>query len=365
MLKDRKNLWLLVWPAGMIIYAAARFSPFIAEYVFARGVYRVYGTVMSFITGWLPFSLAEWLLIAVPAAFAIWIVVSVFNIIINKEARVTRALNLVRGILVVPGVIFLWFMIGAGTNYYRYEFSSFSGLEIQKSTVDELHQLCRELVLKTNQAREEAVSSQQVFISSYSNRERGRQAHEAMKKLAEKYPVMKGYYPYYKPVFFSRVMSRFEITGVYFPWTVESNVNVDIPDYTIGATVCHELSHLRGFMREDEANYISYLACVGSDSPELKYSGYMLALTYSLNSLNGASPILHYQVVSCLSEGVLEDMREHNRYWKQFENTVYSEAGEKMNDTYLKANNQTDGTFSYGRMVDLLLAEQRASKTNE
>ncbi|MEI3307330.1 MAG: DUF3810 family protein [Eggerthella lenta] len=30
------------------------------------------------------------------------------------------------------------------------------------------------------------------------------------------------------------------------------------------------------------------------------------------------------------------------------------------NDTYLKANNQSDGMRSYGRMVDLLLAEQRA-----
>ena len=30
------------------------------------------------------------------------------------------------------------------------------------------------------------------------------------------------------------------------------------------------------------------------------------------------------------------------------------------NDTYLKANDQADGMRSYGRMVDLLLAEQRA-----
>lgn len=31
-----------------------------------------------------------------------------------------------------------------------------------------------------------------------------------------------------------------------------------------------------------------------------------------------------------------------------------------VNDTYLKANNLTDGVHSYGRMVDLLLAEARA-----
>ena len=46
-------------------------------------------------------------------------------------------------------------------------------------------------------------------------------------------------------------------------------------------------------------------------------------------------------------------------YWEQFEDTVLSTAGEKMNDTYLKANSVEDGTKSYGRMVDLLLAERR------
>jgi hypothetical protein len=30
-----------------------------------------------------------------------------------------------------------------------------------------------------------------------------------------------------------------------------------------------------------------------------------------------------------------------------------------MNDTYLKANAQSDGVASYGRMVDLQLAEYR------
>ena len=37
-----------------------------------------------------------------------------------------------------------------------------------------------------------------------------------------------------------------------------------------------------------------------------------------------------------------------------------AEAYDKGADTFLKANGQTDGTKSYGRMVDLLLAEYRS-----
>ena len=48
-----------------------------------------------------------------------------------------------------------------------------------------------------------------------------------------------------------------------------------MPYYNIPHTICHELSHLKGFMREDEANFIGYLACIGSDSPDFRYSGYL------------------------------------------------------------------------------------------
>ena len=35
------------------------------------------------------------------------------------------------------------------------------------------------------------------------------------------------------------------------------------------------------------------------------------------------------------------------------------EIADKVNDAYLKANDQADGTKSYGRVVDLLLAEYK------
>ena len=34
-----------------------------------------------------------------------------------------------------------------------------------------------------------------------------------------------------------------------------------------------------------------------------------------------------------------------------------AEVSTKVNDTYLKAHSQTDGVLSYGRMVDLMLAD--------
>jgi hypothetical protein len=154
-------------------------------------------------------------------------------------------------------------------------------------------------------------------------------------------------------------MSQTEITGIFIPFTMEANVNVDIPDYSIPATMLHELAHLRGFMREDEANYIAYLAGMESDNAEFKYSSTMLALITAGNALYDKDPDLYFEIRDQYSDGVLKDIRANSRYWQQYDDTVISTVSNKINDTYLKANAQTDGIQSYGRMLDLMLAKYR------
>ena len=359
MLKQKRNLILLCWPIGFLCYILCKNNREIAEYVFARGIYKVYSWIFSHISGIFPFSIGEFLLILVCILAAAFPIITLIFVIRSKHKLITF-LSSLRYLFICVGVIFLWFMIGSGTNYYRYEFSSFSGLTIQKSTVDELYELCLEIAEHANEARAELnIEDSTPFTSKLSNSERAKEAQAAMEKLSEKYEVLQGYYPKAKSVLLSRVLSEFNITGFYFPWTVEANVNADIPDYNRGAVSCHELSHLRGFMREDEANFIGYMACIGSDCPELRYSGYMLALVYAGNQLYDADKTKYSELWSTYCEGIKIDFSENSKYWKQFKDTTLSKAGETMNNTYLKINSVEDGTKSYGRMVDLLLAERR------
>lgn len=371
LLKEKRNFWLLAWPAGFAIYIAALKNREAAEHVFARGLFRGYAWLMSHLTGWIPFSLAEILLILFFIGVLVLIILGIARTVRRKNAA--ELARMLRNLLILCGIVYAWYMIGCGTNYYRYEFAEYSGLTVQKSSTQELYELCRELAVKTNEARRDAVSRAGLqneaqnapYVSYLTAKERKTAVRQAIEKLGERYDVLKGYYPKPKEVHFSRFMSRFGITGVYFPWTVEANVNVDTPDYSIPSTMCHELSHLRGFMREDEANYLGYLACVNSDEPELRYSGYMEALIIAGNRLYEDSAELYYEVATLYDDGIYADFAANNEYWKQFEDTKTNEIGEKVNDTYLKVNKQTDGTKSYGRMVDLLLAERRQNEVHD
>lgn len=369
LIKQKKNLLLLAWPVGLVIYLCARLLPGFAEYVMARGIYRVWSQALSFVTGLLPFSLGEIILLLLAPTLLFLLVRAIVRVCRAKGRRLVMGMTSLRNFLILLGFVWFFFMLGCGSNYYRMEFKDFTGLEVKESTREELIELCNRLAEETNAARtalevRDGIDGSTVFASKYTNSERAEAAREAMNRLGEDIPELDGYYSTPKSVIFSHTMSEFNITGVYFPWTIEANVNVDIADYSRGSVLCHELSHLRGFMREDEANYIGYLACVTSGDEELVYSGYMSALINATNRLFDDSREAHAEVMSKLTDGVMTDLADNNRYWRQFKDTVASKVGESMNDAYLKFNAQSDGTKSYGRMVDLLLAEMRKEKND-
>ena len=227
---------------------------------------------------------------------------------------------------------------------------------MQKSTKEELAALCLELTEEVNEAASRILVDEEggcLALGDISGR-----AREAMEAASAEYPELAGYYPRAKAVGNSWAMSYQFLQGIYSPFTIEANYNRDIPDYDKPSTICHELSHLRGFMREDEANFVAYLACRASEEPDFRYSGSMLAYVHSMNALYREDRELYRQIRLGLCQQAERDLKLQSIFWDAYEGPV-AEASDKINDTYLKVNAQTDGTKSYGRMVDLLLALRR------
>lgn len=260
------------------------------------------------------------------------------------------------------------FTVNCGINYYRTPFSYEAGIAPEKSSTEELLALCRYLTNQINSSLTEIDHSGEILDGLYpgqteatpapSARELsklGRDGRAAMVRLGQSYPQLEGYYPYPKPLINSRLLSVQQLCGIYSPFTIEANYNREMPYYNIPHTICHELSHLKGFMREDEANFIGYLACIGSDSPDFRYSGYLTGWVYAGNALARVDPESYYDLYTKLSPQAAQDLAWNNQFWERFEGPV-AEASTQMNDRYLKAHSQEDGVRSYGRMVDLMLA---------
>ena len=122
--------------------------------------------------------------------------------------------------------------------------------------------------------------------------------------------------------------------------------------------MCHELAHLKGFMQEQEANFIGYLAAIESDSMQFQYSGALLGWIYCTNALRQVDYQAYEDIRAELCEEAKIDLAVNNQFWQQYESPV-AEVANQVNDTYLKANGQKDGVVSYDRMVELILAYNR------
>lgn len=364
----KKTLLLLLIPVTAVLLEAAKYSAAFTEEVFAKRIFKAFSIALSFLTGWIPFSLAECSIILAPIVVLVLLVRFVIRLIRDKQTRFFRLMNGILNLLCAIAIVFFVYEVGCGINYYRYPVSTYLNLTVEESSEEELKGLLTELAQEASALRAGLTLEDEngVYQLSMSKRELGKQAAKAYEKLSEEYEIFGGLYPAPKPVMLSKLMSYTQITGIYTCWTMEANVNVDISPYSIASTMCHELAHLRGFIREDEANYIAYLACMASDSPELRYSGTMHALIHTGNALYGKNPEAYFEIyLRDYSEGVIRDLVANNEYWDKFEDTKVAETSEKTNDTYLKANNQTDGTQSYGRVVDLLLAEYRSRHSEQ
>ena len=330
------------------------FAQWYAEYLFP-----FFPNTIGRLLSPLPFSVYEWVLYALPLGLLCFLAVLVWNLFHCRQKAKKMLSGFFRLLLCAGPAVFLMLTLTCTINYGRTPFGEMAGYEVRDSSVAELEQLGEELAAQANEYASRIPQNGEGGLSLETVDIKG-QARAAMTGLGKQYPSLSGYYPTPKGVAFSWGMSHLRLTGMFSPFTIEANYNRDIPDYEIPYTICHELAHLKGWIREDEAGFIAYLACRESQEPALQYSGTLNALSYAMNALYGAGRRESYvRIYDSLPEQAKRDYRASNRYWKQFETKV-AEVSTSLNDHYLKANAQSDGVQSYGRMVDLLLAERRS-----
>jgi len=340
---------LLVLSAGLMVLSVQ--APDFAEW-YSRNIYPVLVSAIGRLTGLLPFSLAEICLYLLLAALILSLICLCIGIARKGEAGRRLFAWFSCAVLAVSILAFLY-TAGCGVNYHRKTFSSEEGIIASDYTAEELQEICIRLTEEVNsRAGKVSRDSDGVMILTAPEGER---AVEAMEKLAEAFPSLKGYYPMPKKVAVSEILSYQGLTGVYSPFTIEANYNGDMTPYNIPFTACHELSHLRGFMEEKEANFIAFLACIGSDRTDFQYSGYLSGWTYCMNALYRADPEAWQETRSLLDKKAEADVWANSQFWNSYEGVI-SETADRINDTYLRANGQADGVRSYDRMVDLIMA---------
>lgn len=185
---------------------------------------------------------------------------------------------------------------------------------------------------------------------------------EAMRAQGIVYPYLAGYYPKPKPIRASYFMSQQYLLGIYFPFTMEANYNRIMYPVNVPATICHEYSHLKGVILEDEANYFGFAACIESQEPYLQYSGYLSVLSYLARQVRQSVPDeMRQELVKANEQVLADDVFLAQKQWEQvekkavFSTETVNQATNVFLETNLTMNGVTDGMKSYSRVVRLVI----------
>ncbi len=348
--------WVLLIPFGMIVKTFVSRHPAMVERLYSQGLYPILNRVLNSLFGILPASFAELLflilMLSIPALF----VYTLIGILL-KRLPWSRLTGLILTFLIVAGVTFNAFYLLWGFNYSRPPLGVLLELDVRERQADELEHVCFSLAQKAVQLRELVPEDENgIFKLPNSAAAYFEQIPKAYENLRKSVPLFSMRASKPKPAFASKGLSWAGISGVYSPFTAEPNVNTHQPALLIPAAAAHECAHGLGIAREDEANFVAYLACMASNDPVLMYSGIMLALVHAGNELYNERPDAFKELFKNIySEDMRRDVANYNSYWNAYKGPV-EEAVTKVNDGYLKYNHQESGVKSYGEMVDLLLA---------
>lgn len=363
-------------------------------------IFPVWVNTYGRLTGLFPFSVGEWLIVAGLVLVGFAVLLGVVLAVAGLGRTVFRAIICARGqaadiceskpsLRKFAGVFYRFFAwtvlavcvimtLNCTILYHASTFSeNYFGEETGDYTFEQFVNVYNYVASECNRLSTEMVRDEEGRIvydgNAGANSRRNQMADEAiacMQKLGETYPQLDGWYPRPKPMMFSDLMCQQYMCGYYFPFSMEANYNDVMYLMNKPATFCHELAHLRGYIFEDEANFIAYLACLESEDPVFQYAGYLSVINYLSNDLYKAyldeeelfvETVTKTGLVAPLEQVSRDNIFVEEHEWDRINDkaVVDTETVEEVSDTFtnatLKLNGVSDGMVSYSRVVRLLL----------
>lgn len=314
--------------------------------------------LLAKITGWIPFSVGELVIILLP--FALLFMLG-FTVWLCRHFSSKIYCRTIAGLLSILCTLYTLFVLTLAPGYQASTLDRKLQLERSPVSVEELHSTAEILRDKVHAELDSVTFRYGDFsVMPYSLDEMNEKLNDAYEVVTEKYGFLQNFRSNIKYVMLSEPMSYTHITGVYSFYTGEANLNVNFPDYSLPYTAAHELAHQRGIAREEEANFVAFLVCLESEDPYIRYSGYVNLLEYVMNSLYSASPTLYGEFYGTLDSRVVYEFYASSRFFDQYRESVAADVSGAVNDGYLQSQGQTAGIQSYGLVVDLAVAYYKA-----
>ncbi|RYY53406.1 MAG: DUF3810 domain-containing protein [Chitinophagaceae bacterium] len=346
-------LVLLILLAVAVKWAA--FYPGFVETWYTYGLYPLVARIMRVLLGWLPFSAGD-LFYGFVVLVLLFRVVRFFRLLFRRELSRAYFLLALRRTLFVVLLVYVSFNLLWGLNYNRQGIARQLDLEVRQYRTGELDTLTRILqgylnyyaAGVTEPGRDEFDRKRRLFAEAVATYDRAALTH----------PFLHYRSPSVKPSIFSYLGNYLGFQGYYNPFSGEAQVNTTVPRFLEPFVTTHEIGHQLGYAKENEANFIGFLASRHSSSPVVLYSMYFDMYSYAATELYRRDSIRARQSSLALHTQVKKDITAMREFQRSHRNPVERFVSWGYGN-YLKANNQPSGKMSYNEVVGWMIAWYR------
>ena len=337
--------------SGIVKLICLAYTPF-ADF-FNRHVASLVRAALAHMTAFLPFSLAETVIlcaIPVPILYFVWCIA-----VASKKDMLTRQIFRLLSLIVLLASLFV---LTLGTGYDATPLEDKMELTVTDPSAEDLYVSSAKVLIELGKLEKSITRGENGAAPlPYSFDTMVDKLNTAYDTLYGQYDFISPLHTAVKPIALSGPLTYTHLSGMYTFWSGEANVNINYPDYIIVYTTAHEMAHQRGIAPEDEANFFAFLACAASEDPYIRYAGYANLLDYLTDALYSADPALYTDgILNFYPTGLRAEYAAYAEMFKPYRDSVASEVSGAVNDAYLKAQGQTEGTKSYGLVVDLAVA---------
>lgn len=343
--------WLLLILAAITIKFAST-QPLWVEENYSNGIYPMISKIQRSIFGWIPFSIGD-LFYGFLGLVIIFKTVQLVKYIYRKKINRQYLLNGLKQALFFFLFVYVFFYGLWGLNYNRKGITYQLNLEIKKYSVQEIDTVTNILLHRLNlyadtidlKQRDSFNKKKMLFAK----------ASEAYLYANNSYPFL-GYDPQsMKPSLFSYLGNYFGFQGYYNPFSGEGQVNTTIPPFLEPFVTTHEVAHQIGYAKENEANFVAFVACRAFPNNTYRYSMYFDMYLYAITELNRKDSVLANAYADKLHPQARQDIEEYRSFLKKYRNQVEPVIS-WIYDGYLQANDQPEGKKTYNQVVAFLIA---------
>ncbi|MCR5665854.1 MAG: DUF3810 domain-containing protein [Eubacterium sp.] len=237
------------------------------------GIAGCYGKLTEFI----PVNVGEIMMYAAAGFVILHVALLVALIFLrSKERYRTFVKRYSKGMLLGTAVVLLVYTITWSVPFH-YSID-LSGDAVAEYTLGDLEELRTYIVETLNEAADEIDRDEDGNIIYDEDMEE--LVTGAMQEISDEFPYLKGEYPSWKAAYCSDFLEWMNIAGYTYPYTMEVTYNKYTMSLYVPVLMAHEMSHHKGYYKEDDANFLSEIACIKSGEPYLVYSGCLDAYYY-------------------------------------------------------------------------------------